>query len=215
MAKKLLIGIIGLTCVCFAATKPVSAAITNSAHDFSGDGWNASGQKCIVCHTPHSSSSTTSAPLWNHTLSTATYTPYSSPSLTATVGDPSSSSKACLSCHDGTVALDSFGGATGSNYLTGPDNLTNNLSNDHPVSITYDTALASTDGSLFDPATKTIENAGSLTGKTIAAGMLIGGKLECGSCHDVHNDKGYAPSSGKLLLVNNAGSGLCLTCHAK
>ncbi len=212
MEKKFLVCVLGIMAVGFIAVSPVLAAISGSAHDFSGDSWSGA-QTCGICHTPHSSSSTI-APLWNHTLSSATYTIYSSPSLNASVGQPSASSKACLSCHDGTVALDSLGGGTsGTTFVAGADNLGTNISNDHPVSFAYSAALATADGELFDPTVKTV---GALAGKTIHDGLLFNGNLECGSCHDVHAGKGDAGVSGNhLLIVNNAGSALCLTCHNK
>ncbi|MFQ6108814.1 MAG: cytochrome C, partial [Candidatus Aminicenantales bacterium] len=96
------------------------AQISGTAHDFSGDTWNTSGEICIVCHTPHNAdTSVSAAPLWNHDVTTATYTLYSSSTLDATLGQPGDISKLCLSCHDGTVAIDSFGGATGSNFISG------------------------------------------------------------------------------------------------
>jgi len=194
------------------ATKFASAGITGSKHDFSSNSWNTTGEICRVCHTPHNATSTI-VPLWNHALTTAAFTAYSSYSLNAAVGQPSPSSKACLSCHDGTIALDSFGGAAGSNFISGSPKLGTDLSNDHPVSFTYDAALATADGGLYDPTLKTV---GALGGKTIAAGMLISGnKVECSSCHDVHRGKGNSVTAGRLLLVNNTGSALCLTCHNK
>lgn len=191
---------------------PAFAVISGSAHDFSSETWSG-GQLCVVCHTPHNASTALPAPLWNHAATAASFTVYSSLTLNAGVlPQPGPSSKACLSCHDGTVAIDSFGGATGSEFVTGSDSVGTDLANDHPVSFTYDTALATADGGLFDPATKTVSILG---GKSIKDGMLIGDKVECGSCHDVHKTKGYSTSSSKLLLVSNAASGLCLTCHNK
>ena len=185
--------------------------ITGSAHDFSGDAWNSSGEICIVCHTPHNADITVSdAALWNHDIdNTTTYTLYSTTTLTATdLAQPSGVSKLCLSCHDGTVALDNFGGTTtGTNYVTGAFNVDTDLSDDHPVSFTYDSALASADGGLNDPSVDTTS-----LGGTIAADLLVGGtELECSSCHDVHN--AYGNSS--LLVIANTTSALCLTCHDK
>ncbi|MDH5694641.1 MAG: hypothetical protein OEZ47_16205, partial [Gammaproteobacteria bacterium] len=45
------------------------------------------------------------APLWNRALSTETYTPYTSNTMDLTAGAPGNSSKLCLSCHDGTLAI--------------------------------------------------------------------------------------------------------------
>ncbi len=48
--------------------------IAGSAHDFSGEAWNAAGEICIPCHTPHNADITAAnAPLWNHELTAATY----------------------------------------------------------------------------------------------------------------------------------------------
>lgn len=185
--------------------------IVGSKHDFSNNGWNPSGEICIVCHTPHNAdASMTGAPLWNHDVTVATFTLYASPTMDATdaSSQPSVSSKLCLSCHDGTVALDSFGGATGTTPL-GPGHKANvgiDLSDDHPVSFTYDDTLASADGELAAPST-----APSGLGGTIADDLLISGKLECASCHDVHD----AGGNNNLLVKSNANSALCLTCHTK
>lgn len=187
------------------------AKITGSGHDFKGSNWNSSKEICVVCHTPHSATSTI-APLWNHALTTTNFSKYTSPTLDATIGAPSDSSKACLSCHDGTVALGSFGGKTGSKKIEDYYNLGTKLDDDHPVSFTYDTSLATKDGGLNDPSSKTVS---SLGGKTIKDGMLIGGKVECGTCHDVHSGRGDSNTGGYLLVVNNSGSALCLTCHNK
>ncbi|MCF6169584.1 MAG: cytochrome c3 family protein [Bacteroidales bacterium] len=179
--------------------------ISGTKHDFSTKGWNPSGEICIVCHTPHNAI-TGAEPLWNHELSTATYTVYSSSTMDATPGQPNGNSKLCLSCHDGTVAIDNFGGATGgSQFIGGNKNLGTDLSNDHPISFTYDAALAGTDGGLFDPTTT---NSG--LGGTITADMLFANEMQCASCHDVHDD-----TNGDFLVMSNAASALCLTCHNK
>lgn len=209
MSKKFLICILGPAIVIFMTTGSIFAAITGSPHDFKNASWNPSGQICFVCHTPHFAGDNAIAPLWHHKTTTATYTLYSSPTLSATVGQPTGSSKACLSCHDGTVALDANGLTTISNFF----DLGTDLSKSHPISFTYDSALATTKrGALFDPTTQTVA---ALGGQTIDEGMLINHKLECNSCHDVHKDKGDSPNSGFLLLVTNSGSALCLTCHNK
>ncbi|HED10904.1 MAG TPA: cytochrome C [Caldithrix abyssi] len=191
----------------FAATT-VLGQISGSAHDFSNENWNNSGEICIVCHTPHNADVTvTDAPLWNHEVTTATFTLYSSATLDAAVGQPDGSSKLCLSCHDGTVAVDNFGGRTnGNEFVSGDELIGTDLSDDHPVSFVYDATLASTDGGLYDPTTT---NSG--LGGTIDDDLLIGNKVQCASCHDVHNGSGVAD----LLRKSNAQSAFCLTCHNK
>ena len=199
-----------LILILFCALTQLGSAqnITGSAHDFSSSSWNTTGEICIVCHTTHNADvSMTDAPLWNHEISEATFDVYSSSSLNATTGQPDASSKLCLSCHDGTVASDNFGGETaGTNFVSGNQLIGTELTNDHPISFTYDAALATADGGLFDPTTTS-----SGMGGTIDQDLLIGNKMQCASCHDVHNSSGL----DKLLLVDNAGSALCLTCHNK
>jgi len=202
-----LLGIVVLT-ILVASVVGNAQTIVGSEHDFSGESWNTTGEICVVCHTPHHANTTvTDAPLWNHEVTQATFTPYSSATLDASVGQPDGISKLCLSCHDGTVAVDNFGGETnGSEYVSGDDLIGTDLSNDHPVSFTYDAALASADGDLYDPTTT---NSG--LGSTIDDDMLFNHKLECASCHDVHNGSGV----DHLLVKSNDQSALCLTCHSK
>ncbi|MFC2123349.1 cytochrome c3 family protein [Bacteroidota bacterium] len=183
--------------------------ILGSAHDFSGDTWNTTTEICIVCHTPHNADgSITDAPLWNHQITgQPSFTLYASSTLDATMGQPDASSKLCLSCHDGLTAVDNFGGTTtGTQFITGTADIGTDLSDDHPVSFTYDAALATADGDLNDPTVAT-----SGMGSTINADMLFSGKMQCASCHDVHNGSGEV----SMLIKSNSASGLCLTCHTK
>jgi len=191
--------------------------IAGTAHDFSSETWApAENKMCAVCHTTHNANSVPSAPLWNHeTTAVAGYTLYASPTFDdqggTTITEPGASSKLCLSCHDGTVALENFGGiSSGSNFIDAAYRIGgvggDDLSNDHPISFDYTTALATLDGGLYDPATT---NSG--LGSTIANDMLFGNKMQCASCHDVHNKYGVS----KLLKMDNTNSQLCLTCHNK
>src|SRR5437870_457143 len=87
-----------------------SISIVNSVHNLSAGGTGtvkATGETevCIFCHTPHNA--TPVKPLWNRSLSVTSYKVYSSNSLKAQPGQPTGSSKLCLSCHDGTIALGS------------------------------------------------------------------------------------------------------------
>jgi len=195
------------------------AGIQGSVHDFSGFAF-AGGQICLPCHTPHNAQSD-AAPLWNHELSTATYQLYSSPTMQATVNQPTGASKLCLSCHDGTVAVDSFGGEQGTMFIdafNADANLTTDLSNDHPISFVYDAALATKDPGLFNPTTKVVTIGSgnfSRTG-TITDVMLEDNVLQCQSCHSVHNDYVAGTQiSDALLKISIGGSGLCLSCHNK
>lgn len=223
VGKRVLVGVAGLV----LGGTAWAGTIVGSAHDFSTSNWSG-GQICVACHTPHGgNTSVTDAPLWNHTLSTATYTLYTSGTLNAgPLAQPSGVSKLCLSCHDGTVARDSFGGGAGTaGVLTGAVAVgaanQGSLANDHPIGFTFDTALANLDGALFDPTTKsvTVGSGGTKTKTgTVANMMLFNGKLECASCHDVHNNFTAANGTGvgaPLLRVSKAGSTICLACHNK
>lgn len=82
--------------------------IAGTAHDFSGKGNPPTGL-CTFCHTPHRAISTLL--LWNHTLSTASYS-WDVPATTAGTKFPTfkgdtykGPTAKCLSCHDGSVAV--------------------------------------------------------------------------------------------------------------
>lgn len=196
-------------------TQWTHAQIAGTAHDFSTESWAPSTNRgCGVCHTTHQAISITSAPLWNHEATVvAGYTLYNSPTFNgnATITNPGASSRLCLSCHDGTVALENFGGVTsGTNYIDPGSRIGgvsgSDLSTEHPISFDYTDALASSDGGLYPPTTT---NSG--LGSTIDNDMLFNGKMECATCHDVHNRFGVV----HLLKMSNVNSELCLTCHNK
>lgn len=195
-----------------------AGTIIGSAHDFSSRGWSPDSQICVACHTPHNADiSVTDAPLWNHALTTKVFDLYDSPTFDgrSTITQPTGSSVLCLSCHDGTVAIDSFGGGSGSVFMQGKKAVgADELTNDHPISFTYDTSLAETDGALWDPAsTEVIVGGGDKTKSgLISEVMLANNQLQCSSCHDVHNN---FVADHPLLKVTKTESQLCLTCHDK
>lgn len=211
---RLVVPLVGLAC-----GNVMAGTIAGSAHDFSGEAWNNTNEVCVVCHTPHEADITVlAAPLWNHDLTTKNFAIYDSPTFDASdIGQPSASTKLCLSCHDGTVGVDSFGGRSGGDFLSGTEAVgrgTAGLSDDHPVSFTYDSALATADGALFDPstATATIGSGTETKSGTLNEVMLLGGKVECASCHDVHNT---FTVGDPLLKITRQNSDLCLTCHKR
>ena len=174
--------------------------ISGSAHDFSGAAWNTGTTEiCIVCHTPHNANTTTGTVLWNRTTTITAFTPYSSATFqgSATITVPGGISLLCLSCHDGSIALENYGGVTTGVTLIGTA-IGDDLSTEHPISFAYDNDLFLADGGLYDPAVAAVSD------------LLFGDQLECASCHDVHN-AGF----DNLLRMDNAGSALCLTCHNK
>jgi hypothetical protein len=189
-----------------------NAQITNSMHDFSSYAWSG-GEICKPCHTPHfAQPSTVSYALWNHDLTTATYTMFGGTSGTA-IADLDSSSRLCLSCHDGTVALDSFGGASGTNYIPGGANLGTDLSNDHPIG----------SKAIYPTGTSTSFNAQNASHQVVSAWGTLRLRswvdttgttqyvVGCKTCHNPHNAGNY----GHMLNFSNASSHVCLTCHIK
>lgn len=216
---KRLVSLVGLAS-CLVGTQAMAGTIVGSPHDFSADGWSG-GRICIACHTPHNGDQTVAAaPLWNHEITQATFTMYARGSLDGVItGQPEGVTLLCLSCHDGTVAIDSFGGANGTTFIGGNALIGTDLSNDHPISITYDATTAATDGGLVNPETTnvTVGAGGDRTRTgTISTVMLENGTVQCSSCHDVHNTFTVPGAVGQpLLKVSIAASTLCLTCHAK
>lgn len=188
---------------------PAMGQVAGTAHDLSAAEGNS--EVCIFCHTPHNAAP--AIPLWNHTLSTQTYTAYDSPTMDAVdngnwTGGDGNVSALCMSCHDGTVGLGSLvnegPGGTPTNSATlisGAGLLGTDLTNDHPVAFTYDATLQTADGELVDPTT--------LTGAVRLFGAG-GDQVECASCHDPHNN-----TNQPFLVTSNAGSALCITCHVK
>jgi predicted CXXCH cytochrome family protein len=193
----------------------IAGTITGSQHDFTASSWSG-GRICVACHTPHKADvSISDAPLWNHKSTTQTYTLYNTTTTQAVIGQPGSTSKLCLSCHDGTVAVDSFGGATGTTNISAVNNIGTTLADDHPIGFAYNSTLVTADGSLADPTVKQVTIGTGTQSKTgtIAALMLYSGKVECSSCHDVHNT--FTVGSTGMTKMAQAGSAICFACHIK
>jgi hypothetical protein len=173
-----------LAALLMAFSGTASAGIADTKHNL-GSGAGPAGRNqvtdtaeiCVFCHTPHGADTSAPAPLWNKRLGAAgapagggSYTTYASlqtPSLDGTVAEVGSISMACLSCHDGTQAMDNIinapgsggydatgGGNTGRGYSWGSSPRANadgvmtngggfiamlgtDLSNDHPIGIQY------------------------------------------------------------------------------
>ncbi len=185
----------------FSMFSVASAEIAGSAHDFSAEGWSA-GMVCDACHTPHNADASVAGygPLWNHENSTQVYTVYASSTMDYTAGQPGGVSKLCLSCHDGTIALDSFGGMTGSTLLTGSAAVGSggHLENDHPIGVEW-----------HHQTVGTICSTCHFTSQVEFFGPHLAKTVECASCHDPHNGKNYP----KMLRAPLAGSELCFQCH--
>ncbi|MDO8991385.1 MAG: cytochrome c3 family protein [Sideroxyarcus sp.] len=208
-------------------------------------------QVCVFCHTPHQGEIAPGAPLWNRKLSGATYTTYTSSSIEANAAElaaaPGGTSKLCLSCHDGTLAIANVNvldgqaapavamnaAATaqmppGSGTATGfTRNLGTSLSNDHPISFTYDSTLAGADGELRTPDGVTVGNrvAGAASKPLLP---LENNQMHCATCHDPHIRDVDITLNTKFLRMNRlqeapptggafdtANDIVCLGCHDK
>ena len=189
-------------------------------------------EACQPCHAPHNKIGGTPDVLWNHKMGATGLTSW---------GDAvNDASYRCLSCHDGTVALDAFGGSAGTtgNEMVNPTSgsykpmVGTNLDDDHPISVAYTTtsttstrmwpmylASATATSASIGWAVSTSSTSGDLrltyaapTG-TATAGTFT---VECGTCHAVHG-KGATPGTpySSLLRIPNTNSQLCLDCHKK
>jgi predicted CXXCH cytochrome family protein len=189
-----------------------NAQIANSRHNFSTMGWSG-GEICKPCHTPHFAIEGMPR-LWNHALTTATYQMHEG---TGTAEDNFDvTSRMCLSCHDGTVALDSFGGQDGTNFINPVANLGTNLLDDHPVGSDAQyppDPIPSYWNNAFNPATNGRVGSGSNTVRLQVWNdngvdrYVVG----CTTCHNPHN-RGNFPH---MTVVTNSASNLCLICHIK
>lgn len=171
-------GLVGVAIGAGMVNTAIGASITSTKHNLSSTGTGTvhttagTTEICVFCHTPHASDVSAAAPLWNKRVATgATYTTYASNTMTANTATDGvagstaigSVSLACLSCHDGTQAMDNMlnapgsggydvtGGATsGLAYTwnagaqtsgvmlgTALANLGSDLRNDHPIGIQY------------------------------------------------------------------------------
>ena len=199
----------------FLAVPVFGQTMVGQAHDFSGTGW-ADGEICKPCHTPHHALDDEDGPvgwLWNHALTTATYTMYDGSSADAGPDDGDAAfdklSRLCMGCHDGTVAVDSFGGETGSIFVTGDALVGTDLTNDHPVGFTAIYPEAGNDD--FQAATDhTLGPNGELKLREMQIGAALDYVVGCMTCHTPHY-KGF----DMQLRMTNSSSAMCLSCHIK
>ena len=121
---------LALVAAAFAFTSVANAAIKNTRHNMStSGGWNYTttggtyagaldgdtSEICVFCHTPHGGTNVGVGPLWNRGFNNTigSYTLYSSWTIDGTNGSVGGAgnytgSMLCLSCHDGTQAIDTL-----------------------------------------------------------------------------------------------------------
>ncbi len=195
-------------------------------------------------------------PLWNHKQTVASFTQYNpgpdAPDADLSMKGPQSVSGSlstfvrvtsvsllCLSCHDGSVAINEFGNtwqdprsrSGGGDYIdseyaigyAGPGGTIGYLQNHHPISFSYD-AVSSFDLEILPMDVATYEHTpdaiyGAANQINVAVDQPIQNylygadhKMECATCHAVHNT---GNTGEKLLYVSDQNSNLCFTCHWK
>ena len=164
---------------------------------------------CLYCHVPHSGIQTPNAALWGQTLSTQSYSTYTSTTLHNTGSQPllGGDSSLCLSCHDGTVAVGQtqpFGQVKMTGNMFPVDMFGTNLQGSHPFSL----KLPLVDAPDLVPTLSTSH----ATADPTNAVKLINNDVECTSCHTPHNQS--VDTLSKNFLVRDGSNGqLCLSCH--
>jgi len=257
-----LAGLAAGSTMAYAAAGSNGGGILLSKHDMNvfiannGGVADTDARVCAFCHTPHHAADPTATstfthadgttqttynvylPLWSRAIDNGPYDQYVSetfnPDTDNRFYDPlAGPSRLCMTCHDGTIAVDSYYGQERNSVTTGDDDInyfgsghfaigaSYGLSNDHPVGFVYDVMQADSDyelnasSSTFKNGTKTINSVLS-----DIQGVAGGRVMTCASCHDVHNGSAVgntSPASGRgyFLLAPQANSDICLSCHAK
>lgn len=195
---------------------------------------------CVFCHTPHRSSS--QGPLWNRINPSAVFGRYSSTTLiirnnsVAQYGEPTGSSRLCLSCHDGVTA----GGVSLGAVLSDPrpinmgvnDRITGIALFDankiktghHPVSFVYNSAVL---GAIQADPLKSLQSYKLPT--LLQVKLDLSQQMQCTTCHNPHqnqtSEEAYTtpPNVGRKIApfwvygaTGNAVSDhdtVCLNCH--
>ena len=254
MNKKMVLAALSIVALAgtmaFAGTAP-RTGVPGSIHDMTKYGALAGtdpeqqqGRVCAYCHTPHHAITEGNdyLPLWSHTVTNNTFTPYATATIDAAI-DPTTMmegpSKLCMSCHDGSVAVDTHYAFTGSKTLTQDDTLFATpavgqggaLNNDHPIGFVYD-GIINTNGVATGPAvgdpglithidgkdewirnsTATYAGSALKISDRLYASPSQGGKgiMTCATCHDVHNKKNQDELGATNYLLLASNNGSAL-----
>lgn len=226
---------LGAALVLSATAMTAHGAVAAGKHNMNlvfGTGTIQDNQVCLPCHAPHNQPDPNQGYLWNHVMPTNAYTLYAGTAVGgtiegATVSGLDSTSKKCLSCHDGSVAVDSYGGYTfkpaGQTSVFGPTAGTHqlgqvndangsattgfviggggDLSHDHPVGVVYPAS------GYIDPATWT------RTGYTNSSGTVVSYVKADGSAGGTVAGGGFTLEGGNVKGVGVVGCGSCHTPH--
>ena len=227
------------------------ALIINGPHDLRATGAGGTGTGvlgpsyalCNYCHVAHKFAADAQygglgqngagVLLWNHTLSSdTTYTVYSSWTLQSTPhslqttgninADLNNPSILCMSCHDGTVAINStytgvigpgFGStpvyfaqsATGLSYVINPAD----ANKTHPVDMIYDATVAANAGMKVPAGGLGVD----VNTTSAVIPLFKGGYMECSTCHEPHTNTHLLFRNFSAVYTATNGS-WCLYCHS-
>ena len=242
----LVLGGLALGAAVMLLPNPGKASIIGTAHDFSlntnywvggvaGGDWavsHGSTNVCGECHTIHHAQSAANGPLFIHSPSAnigsfKTYDQAGSATFPSSLGITlGPGSLACLSCHDGSVAINSTTDASGNVSYVGTTNGTqvfikssaivtegasgNDLTHMHPIGVNYDAAYAALPGQLNLESATFIAN-----GSPTVGSVLKNHQVECSTCHDIHATIGATAGKTTGIYTIASGQNLCLGCHIK
>jgi len=191
------------------------------------------GRVCAFCHTPHHADSSAGM-LWVKPLDQQasgltpyTWSTFDNKKIPQNLDPLTGPSRLCMTCHDGSIAIDAHGTTMPSDYV-----ISTNLNITHPIGFSYDDAMAARgSGELVDKhqqfaSSLAVSNVpGQYNTVTRASGISIvqvlyaGSIVTCASCHDVHNKDNVGPDPGHnynfLLWAKEENSLICLSCHQK
>ena len=174
---------------------------------------------CKFCHIPHNAEVPT--PLWSRPRSRAVF---ATPELRSggggrrTAPQPDGSSRLCLSCHDGTIALGEVAGEAGPIAMAGPGRIApgrpgfvgTDLTGSHPISFALSTAEVEAAPGEVDMGLHPV--AAIITDGEVQ--LDPEGKMQCTTCHDPHSDRHFVPDRVPRFWVKSSVEEVCSTCHA-
>ena len=113
----------------------------------------------------------------------------------------------CISCHDGIFIT---AGHTTTN-VGNPEDIdpTAIFRGDHPVAFAYTSEMALSKNYLRDPKTTL-----SGLGGTVSDDLLVEGRVECVTCHNIFFKRGKKKKY-EVLNLDYGGTRFCLTCHKR
>lgn len=171
---------------------------------------------CKFCHIPHSA--VVPVPLWSRALSKAQYDVpriRSARDVREPAPQPDGSSRLCLSCHDGTLALGDIAGAPRSVAMSGAQRLRpgrrgyigTDLTGDHPISFVIP------EGDFGDPDRDMGVRPRSLIVGQELVKLDDQGKMQCTTCHDPHSDRYHVAGLVPRFWVKPTVQEVCQSCH--